>query len=79
MSGGPGGPTGPLFAMPIIVSCMGGEMVYILEQRLYAQNVGPEKSKKVLQDVLRTMYSPKVRSRLSVVPSPHPPLAPSVC
>lgn len=46
--------------MPLIVINMGGEMVYILEQRLFAQSVGNEKSKKVLQDVLRTMYSPKV-------------------
>ena len=46
--------------MPLIVLNMGGEMVYILEQRLQAQEVGPVKSKKVLQDVLRTMYGAKV-------------------
>ena len=37
---------------------MGGEMVYILAQRLQAQNVPLDKSKRVLQDVIRTMYNP---------------------
>eukprot|EP00638_Chattonella_subsalsa_P006436 CAMPEP_0117754794 /NCGR_PEP_ID=MMETSP0947-20121206/13047_1 /TAXON_ID=44440 /ORGANISM="Chattonella subsalsa, Strain CCMP2191" /LENGTH=388 /DNA_ID=CAMNT_0005573963 /DNA_START=114 /DNA_END=1280 /DNA_ORIENTATION=- len=36
---------------------MGGEMVYILQQRLNAQKVPVEKASKVLQDVVRTMYS----------------------
>ena len=35
------------FAMPIIVLNMGGEMVYILNQRLQAQSVQDEKAKKV--------------------------------
>ena len=33
-------------------------MVYILAQRLSAQNVAVDKSKRVLQDVVRTMYNP---------------------
>ena len=33
-------------------------MVYILAQRLQAQNVPLDKSKRVLQDVIRTMYNP---------------------
>lgn len=44
--------------MPIIVLNMGGEMVYILHQRLQAQTVQDEKAKKVLQDVVRAMFSP---------------------
>ncbi|CAM9748051.1 unnamed protein product, partial [Heterosigma akashiwo] len=44
--------------MPLLVINMGGEMVYILQQRLNAQNVPDEKASKVLQDVVRTMYSP---------------------
>jgi len=44
--------------MPPIVIIMGGEMVYILHQRLRAQNVQPEKEKKVLRDVLQAMFSP---------------------
>merc|ERR1712224_870337 len=43
---------------------MGGEMVYILEQRLHAQSIPAEKSKKVLVDVVRTMYSSKFISEL---------------
>lgn len=46
---------GSLLAMPIIVLNMGGEMVYILSQRLQAQNVADEKARKVLEDVVRTM------------------------
>ena len=45
------------FAMPILIVNMGGEMVYILAQRLQAQNVPPDKSRRVLQDVIRTMYN----------------------
>lgn len=37
---------------------MGGEMVYILQQRLQAQAVQDDKARKVLQDVVRAMYSP---------------------
>jgi hypothetical protein len=44
--------------MPIIVINMGGEMVYILQQRLQAQKVQDDKAIKVLQDVIRAMYSP---------------------
>lgn len=47
-----------LWAMPIIVMNMGGEMVYILQQRLQAQKVADDKAVKVLQDVIRAMYSP---------------------
>ena len=46
------------FAMPMLIVNMGGEMVYILAQRLQAQNVPVDKSKRVLQDVIRTMYNP---------------------
>eukprot|EP00240_Pyramimonas_obovata_P012637 CAMPEP_0118939590 /NCGR_PEP_ID=MMETSP1169-20130426/29293_1 /TAXON_ID=36882 /ORGANISM="Pyramimonas obovata, Strain CCMP722" /LENGTH=257 /DNA_ID=CAMNT_0006883893 /DNA_START=230 /DNA_END=999 /DNA_ORIENTATION=- len=48
-----------LMAMPIIVINLGGEMLYILDQRLRAQNIPPEKSVKVLHDVVRTMFSTK--------------------
>mmetsp|Transcript_25661 Transcript_25661/g.43035 ORF Transcript_25661/g.43035 Transcript_25661/m.43035 type:complete len:463 (-) Transcript_25661:102-1490(-) len=49
---------GSQYAMPIIVLNMGGEMIYILNQRLQAQNIPIEKSRKVLGDVIRTMYTP---------------------
>ena len=34
------------FCMPMLIVNMGGEMVYILEQRLHAQNVPMDKSKR---------------------------------
>ena len=49
---------GSLHVMPLIVLNMGGEMTYILNQRLQAQSVQDEKARKVLQDVVRAMYSP---------------------
>eukprot|EP00959_Pyramimonas_sp_CCMP1952_P394931 8274696-Pyramimonas_sp.AAC.3 len=48
-----------LMAMPVVVINLGGEMLYILDQRLRAQNIPPEKSVKVLHDVVRTMFSTK--------------------
>merc|ERR1719215_1459974 len=45
--------------MPILVVNMGGEMVYILEQRLQAQKIPESKGQKVLSDVVRTMYYPR--------------------
>lgn len=45
--------------MPMLIINMGGEMIYILEQRLQAQSIPVEKSRKVLTDVIKTMYSPK--------------------
>lgn len=67
--------SGSLLAMPMIVINMGAEMVYILDQRLRAQSITDEKSRKgqccrtfavgdcsfyaVLTDVIRTMYNTK--------------------
>jgi hypothetical protein len=53
-----------MLAMPLIVMNMGGEMVYILEQRLHAQKIPAEKTQKVLADVIRTMYSRKFITEL---------------
>ena len=41
-----------LAGMPILILNLGGEMIYILDQRLRAQNIPPDKSVKVLQDVV---------------------------
>ena len=43
--------------IPLLLLNLGGEMMYILQQRLHAQKVSPEKSKQVLVDVIRTMFS----------------------
>lgn len=45
--------------MPFLVVNYGAEMVFILEQRLHAQNVKKEKSTKVLQDVTKSMFAPQ--------------------
>ena len=43
-------------AMPLLVVNLGCEMLYILDQRLKAQNIPGDKSCKVLHDVVRTMF-----------------------
>ena len=43
----------------MVVSNLGSEMLYILEQRLRAQNVAGDKSVKVLHDVVGAMFDPK--------------------
>jgi hypothetical protein len=53
-----------MFAMPLILLNMGGEMVYILQQRLHAQSVEDGKARKVLLDVARAMFSPQFVSEL---------------
>jgi hypothetical protein len=50
---------GSQLAMPILVMNLGGEMMYILNQRLQAQNIPHEKAVKVLGDVIRTMFTPQ--------------------
>jgi len=52
-------PSGQLMTMPVLIVNMGGEMVYILEQRLQAQKIPETKGQKVLNDVVRTMYYPR--------------------
>mgnify|MGYP001167632175 CR=1 FL=1 len=44
-------------AMPLLVINLGGEMLYVLEQRLGAQQVKTDKSQRVLCDVVKTMFS----------------------
>ena len=66
------GGRGALHTMPMLVINMGGEMVYILEQRLTAQNVAKDKASRVLQDVVSTpRRGPPAHHRTSA-PSPRP-------
>ncbi|CAF3780596.1 unnamed protein product [Adineta steineri] len=48
-----------LKAFPIIFFNMGGEMIYILEQRLSAQEIIDQKSVKVVNDVVSAMFETK--------------------
>ena len=50
--------------MPLLVINLGGEMLYILEQRLDAQKVSEAKAVRVLCDVTRTMFSTRFMSEL---------------
>jgi S-adenosylmethionine synthetase len=42
---------------PVVIINMGVEMIYILDQRLKAQNIDIVKARKVLNDVVRTMFA----------------------
>lgn len=60
---------GALVCMPLLVINLGGEMLYILEQRLRAQNISSEKAMKVLGDVASAMYDETFMKEL-FVPQP---------
>lgn len=49
---------GHLLAMPVVVLNMGIEMVFVLEQRLRAQSIAPDKARRVLVDVVRALLVP---------------------
>lgn len=53
-----------MHGMPFVILNMGGEMLYILEQRLQAQKIVEDKSVRVLQDVIGTMFSGKFMDEL---------------
>ncbi|KAG1687162.1 Protein OSCP1 [Nymphon striatum] len=46
-------------SLPLLFINLGGEMVYILDQRLRAQTVPSDKSGKVLTDIIGTMFNKK--------------------
>ncbi|KAF0686613.1 Aste57867_21585 [Aphanomyces stellatus] len=56
--------SGAMLTMPMLLINMGGEMLYVLDQRLKAQNIAGDKSVKVLVDVVKTMYNTKFISEL---------------
>ncbi|KAM3965881.1 LOW QUALITY PROTEIN: organic solute carrier partner 1 [Aphomia sociella] len=57
------------FATPFIVVNLGCEMVYVIDQRLKAQNIGPDKSERVLTDVVTVLLHPKLLDEL-FIPQP---------
>lgn len=59
------------FPRPFVHFYPSGEMVYILEQRLHAQNIPEKKSVRVLRDVVKTMYNPKFVRGLFVPQKPQ--------
>jgi len=46
--------------LPFIIINLGGEMIYILEQRLREQDLDPPKRTKVLEEILQNMFANKV-------------------
>ncbi|BES88108.1 Hypothetical protein NTJ_00914 [Nesidiocoris tenuis] len=52
------------YTLPFLFLNLGGEMMYILDQRLRAQNIAVEKARKVLNDIVRIMYNPRFMEEL---------------
>ncbi|XP_052709052.1 protein OSCP1-like isoform X4 [Crassostrea angulata] len=50
--------------LPLLFINLGGEMIYILDQRLRAQNIPNEKSRKVLHDIISTMFHKRFMEEL---------------
>ena len=55
---------GSYLSLPFLLLNMGGEMMYILDQRLRAQNIAPDKSQRVLVDVIRNLYADRLQDDL---------------
>lgn len=60
-----------LMSMPIIMNCLGGEMIYILCSRLRAQNITEEKSHKVILDIGNTLFNKKYQNELYTHKKPY--------
>ncbi|XP_010624122.1 protein OSCP1 isoform X2 [Fukomys damarensis] len=50
--------------LPLLFLNLGGEMLYILDQRLRAQNIPADKARKVLNDIIMTMFNRKFMEEL---------------
>ena len=57
-----------LFVMPLTVINLGGEMMYILEQRLIAQKIPPEKACKVRRDAFAIARAGQARAARARAP-----------
>ncbi|XP_051892325.1 protein OSCP1 isoform X1 [Pristis pectinata] len=53
-----------LRTLPLLFINLGGEMLYILDQRLRAQNIPNDKAKKVMNDIVSTMFNKKFMEEL---------------
>ncbi|XP_055467068.1 protein OSCP1 isoform X2 [Psammomys obesus] len=50
--------------LPLLFLNLGGEMLYVLDQRLRAQNIPGDKARKVLNDIISTMFNRKFMEEL---------------
>ena len=55
-----------LMSMPVIINCLGGEMIYILCSRLKAQSISHEKSIRVIKDIGNLLYNKKFQNDLYI-------------
>ncbi|XP_074653497.1 protein OSCP1-like [Tubulanus polymorphus] len=53
-----------LKTLPLLFINLGGEMMYILDQRLRAQNIPGEKATRVMHDIVSTMFSKRFMEEL---------------
>ena len=60
-----------LMSMPIIINCLGGEMLYILCSRLKAQSISKEKSIRVIKDIGNLLYNNKFQNDLYIHKKPN--------
>ncbi|XP_027720595.1 protein OSCP1 isoform X1 [Vombatus ursinus] len=51
-------------SLPLLFLNLGGEMLYILDQRLRAQNIPADKARKVMNDIITTMFNKKFLEEL---------------
>jgi hypothetical protein len=51
-------------SMPILITNLGIEMIYILCSRLKAQNIPPDKSSKVINDVVISLFDKKFMNEM---------------
>ena len=58
-------------SMPVIINCLGGEMIYILCSRLKAQNISLEKSIRVIKDIGNILFSKKFQNDLYLHKKPY--------
>ncbi|XP_078486000.1 protein OSCP1-like [Ciona intestinalis] len=47
-------------ALPILFYNLGGEMLYVLDQRLKAQNIAEDRSIQVIEEIVSTMFNPQL-------------------
>ena len=60
-----------LMSMPVIINCLGGEMIYILCSRLKAQSISHDKSIRVIKDIGNILYNTKFQSDLYIHKKPN--------
>ena len=58
-------------SMPVIINCLGGEMIYILCSRLKAQYISLEKSIKIIKDIGNILFNKKFKNDLFIHKKPY--------